>query len=149
MQIIPKTLLQAFVLEWMGEIERARAHYETARSMLEAELEQAPDDARLHSSLGLALAGLGREAEAKSEGERAVELLPVSKDALFGSYMAIDLADIYTRVGEYDAAVDQLEYVLSIPAEISVPLLRIDPRWDPLRDHPGFQRLLEKGAASF
>jgi serine/threonine-protein kinase len=47
-------------------------------------------------------------------------------------------------VGEYDAAVEQLEYLLSIPSDISVPLLRIDPTWDPLRDHPRFQAMLAK-----
>ena len=47
-------------------------------------------------------------------------------------------------VGEYDAAIEQLEYLLSIPSTVSVPLLRIDPTWDRLRDHPRFQALLAK-----
>jgi serine/threonine-protein kinase len=47
-------------------------------------------------------------------------------------------------VGEYDAAIGQLELLLSIPSEISIPLLRVDPLWDPLRDHPRFQELLER-----
>jgi len=48
-------------------------------------------------------------------------------------------------VGEYDAAIDQLEYLLSIPSEISIPLLRIDPTWNPLRDNPRFQKILSRG----
>jgi hypothetical protein len=53
-------------------------------------------------------------------------------------------------VGEYEKAIDQLEYLLSIPSSeflwqvVSIPLLRIDPQWDPLREHPRFQGLLEK-----
>jgi serine/threonine-protein kinase len=47
-------------------------------------------------------------------------------------------------VGEYDAAIDQLDVLLSIPSLISVPLLRVDPTWDPLRDHPRFLALLDK-----
>jgi hypothetical protein len=47
-------------------------------------------------------------------------------------------------LGEYDIAINKLEYLLSIPSYISVPLLRLDPRLDPLRKHPEFQRLLEK-----
>jgi hypothetical protein len=47
-------------------------------------------------------------------------------------------------LGEYDAALDQIEYLVSIPSWLSVPLLRLDPRWDPLRSHPRFQKLLEK-----
>jgi len=47
-------------------------------------------------------------------------------------------------VGEFDAPIDQLEYLLSIPATFSVQLLRLDPFWDPFRDHPRFQALLDK-----
>jgi hypothetical protein len=46
-------------------------------------------------------------------------------------------------VNEYDLAVEQLEHLLSIPSELSIPLLRLDPVWKPLRDHPRFKRLLE------
>ena len=55
-----------------------------------------------------------------------------------------DLAFIYMLVGEHAAALDQIEYLLSIPSWFSVPLLRLDPRWDPLRDYPRFQALLEE-----
>jgi len=47
-------------------------------------------------------------------------------------------------VGEYDSALDQIEYLLSIPSWFSVPLLRLDPRYDPLRKLPRYQKLLEK-----
>ena len=47
-------------------------------------------------------------------------------------------------VGEYDAALDEIEYLLSIPSWYSVHSLRLDPDYDPLRDHPRFQALLEK-----
>jgi hypothetical protein len=49
-------------------------------------------------------------------------------------------------VGEFDAAIDQLEFLLSIPGRMSVPLLRLDPAWEPLREHPRFKRLLEEGS---
>ena len=80
-----------------------------------------------------------------AKGKRGVELYPVSKDALIGPKRVRDLAVIYTMVGEYDAALDEIEYLLSIPSwYMSVPRLRLDPIWDPLRDHPRFQALLEK-----
>ncbi len=53
-----------------------------------------------------------------------------------------DLARIYTMVGEYDAAIDQLA-LLAVPSPTAIPMLRIDPTWNPLSDHPRFQQLLE------
>jgi len=50
-------------------------------------------------------------------------------------------------VGVYEAALDRIEYLFSIPTALrmpSVPMLRIDPTWDPLRSHPRFQKILEK-----
>ena len=72
------------------------------------------------------------------------ELLPVSKDAMDGPAYVERLVWIYVMVGEYDAALDQIEYLLSIPSWVSGPYLRIHPRWDPLRSHPRFQKLLQK-----
>jgi serine/threonine-protein kinase len=77
-------------------------------------------------------------------GEHAVELMPISKDALDGTDQAIELAKIYSRVGEVDKALDLIDELLSIPSWLSVRLLRLDPVWDPLRNHPRFQALLEK-----
>ena len=54
----------------------------------------------------------------------------------------MDLAQIYTVTGELDAAIDQLEHLLSIPSPVSVPQLRLDPVWIPMRSYPQFQRLL-------
>ena len=50
----------------------------------------------------------------------------------------------YALVGEFEAAIDQIEYLLSIPSLLTVDWLRLHPWWDPLRDHPRFQALLEE-----
>jgi len=46
-------------------------------------------------------------------------------------------------VGEFDAAIDQIKYLLSIPGEMSIPLLELDPTWDSLRAHPRFKKLFD------
>ncbi|NIM51463.1 MAG: hypothetical protein GTO05_02815 [Gemmatimonadales bacterium] len=92
--------------------------------------------------MGLAYAGLGRGDEAIRHGRRAVELLPISKDAFYGSAPPAHLAQIYAMVGDHDAAIDEIQFLLRVPGRLSVPLLRIDPAWDALREHPRFQRLL-------
>ena len=78
------------------------------------------------------------------QGRRAVELYPVSEDAAYGLPYAVDLAHIYAILAEHDAAIEELDNLLSIPGWISAAWLEIDPRWNTLREHPGFQRLLSE-----
>jgi len=139
---IPKAQLEAFTYRLMGNEGRARDRYEAALAVLKGEAEQRPSDDRVRASLGVALAGLGRKEEAIQEGKLAVELMPVSKNAVVGPYRVEDLAFVYALVGEHEKAIDQLEYLLSIPFWNSVRMLSIDPRWDALREHPGFRELL-------
>jgi len=140
---IPKAQLYAQINGLLANRQLEQSYYESARSILESKIEERPEDGRFHSSLGIAYAGLGRKEDALREGKLAVELLPVTKEALRGCYRVKDLARIYVMVGEYDLAIEQLEYLLSIPSELSIPLLRLDPAWDPLRNHPRFQKLVE------
>ncbi|NIM15539.1 MAG: protein kinase [Candidatus Aminicenantes bacterium] len=143
-QFIPKTLLYAEVYGLMNQLELEQKHYNSARIILEKKVRGYPDDARIHSSLGIAYAGLGRKEDAIREGKLALELLPITKDFLRGPFYLKDLARIYMMVGEYDLAIDQLEFLLSIPCLTSVPLLFIDLAWDPLHNHSRFKGLLKK-----
>jgi TolB-like protein/Flp pilus assembly protein TadD len=138
----PTSLYAAFAHEALHRPEQARRSYASAQRELEEAVRVQPDDPRLHSSLGLAYAGLGRTTEAIREGRRAVELLPLSRDAFYGIAPLQDLSVIYARVGQPDAAIDVFEQLLSIPSWISPTWLRIDPRYRPLADHPRFRRLL-------
>jgi serine/threonine protein kinase/tetratricopeptide (TPR) repeat protein len=140
----PAELYQAYALQALNQPERAANSYEAARILLEAEVVKYPEDPRYHSSLGIAYAALGRREDALREGQRAIELLPLSKDAVYGLPYLIDLAHIYTLLGDYENALRQIEELLAIPSTLSPPLLEVDPRWDRLRDHPDFRSLLIK-----
>lgn len=70
--------------------------------------------------------------------------MPVSRDAFYGLQYVLTLAEIYTVVGEQDAAIEKLDYLLSIPCEVSTGYFRVDPIWDPLRDNPRFKEMMEK-----
>jgi len=119
-------------------------YFDSARLVCEARQKLQPDEPFNLSDLAIAYAGLGRVQEAVSEAKKAVELLPVSEDALMGMAFVVSLAEVYCMVGEYDLAIEQLEYLLSVPSMVQVSTIRLHPIWDPLRDHPRFQALLEK-----
>jgi tetratricopeptide (TPR) repeat protein len=125
-----------------GQLAPARAAFEEARSALERRLLQRPGDHVFLAGHGIALAGLGRSEEAMREGRRAVEARPISRDAIEGPLMEANLARIYTMIGRDDAAVEQLEIILSRPGPLSPRWLRGDPFWARLRGNPRFQRLV-------
>ena len=141
---LPKELLRCVTLDAAGDGDNASPACESAVSLLTREIERRPYDYRLHSALGHVYARLGRGEDAVPSAERAVELWPLSKDSFDGARPAIELAKITARAGDHGRAIDQLEDLLSVPCRLSVPLLRLDPDWDPLRDDPRFQALLEE-----
>jgi len=120
----------------------AHAYADSARIALEQLLSATPDNAQQRIFLGLALAYLGRKLDAIREGERAVEVLPVSKDAYTGPYLQHQLVRIYLLVGESEKALDLLEPLLRMPYHLSPGWLRIDPAFAPLKGNPRFERLV-------
>jgi TolB-like protein/Flp pilus assembly protein TadD len=137
--------LRAEIYRHARQPQLERPYLDSARAILEGELRKRPDEASFHGRLGLVYAYLGRKADATREGETAVKQLPVTREAYGGSNLAAVLALIDAIGGREDAAVDRLEYLLSVPSAISRPLLRADPAWEPLRRNPRFQRLVAGG----
>jgi eukaryotic-like serine/threonine-protein kinase len=136
-------LARAHLYHLRGDRARSAIYADSARIALEEQSRAAPKDAQRHVLLGVALAYLGRKAEAVREGQRGVELLPLSKDAYTGAYVQLQLARIYMLLGEQEKALDQLEPLLRIPYYLSPGWLRIDPTFDPLRKNPRFLKLVE------
>ena len=128
-----------------GDRRSARLYAERARLAFKAQLQATPEAAQRRVFLGLALAYLGRKAEAIAEGERGVALAPMSADAYQGAYVRHQLVRIYLLVGEPDKALAQLEPLLRAPYYLSAGWLRIDPAFRPLRGDPRFQRLVAGG----
>jgi TolB-like protein/tRNA A-37 threonylcarbamoyl transferase component Bud32/Tfp pilus assembly protein PilF len=140
----PKALLQAQLYGQAKQPQLEKNFYESAVKMLAAKIRQPGDAASYHSCLGIAYAGLGRKQDALREGKTGMDMLPMSKDALTGFHRVEDLARIFAMVGEYDEAMSRLEHLMSIPGDLGIGALRLDPAWKPLRDHPRFQALLRK-----
>jgi TolB-like protein/Flp pilus assembly protein TadD/tRNA A-37 threonylcarbamoyl transferase component Bud32 len=136
-------LAKARARRYRGDVRGGRVYFDSAAKVLEGRTRARPDDPTLHASLALAYAGLGRRDGAIREGRLAVEMRPSAKDTWYGVDMLRNLAVVYATLGEADSAVKQLRVLLSVPSWISVPWLRADPTWDPVRRDPGFQALIK------
>ena len=132
---------------WGGYQAQSEVYYDSARVILErVDYEDLGIGLGVWGwpSLGRAYTGLGRKEDAIRAGKEMMELHPLSKDAVAGTAPLTDMAKIYARVGELDLAIDLIDQLMSIPSGLTTTVLRLHPEWDPLRDHPRFQALLEK-----
>lgn len=125
----------------------AREVFLKAKGFAEAELKQAPDDASAHARLAESLAWLGEKDGALAEIKRAAELLPESKDAFGGPEITESAAEVHAIVGDTAGAVEILDGLLSRPSTVTVPVLKINPIFDSIREDSRFQSLLQKHGA--
>ena len=134
----PASLAAAQVYEDMGQTADASTRYAAALAELERRQRSAPDDYPIEIAMGLAAAGLGRAEEALKHGERAVALLPVTKDAAEGPLYLYLLAQIQSRVGQPVAAFETLDRMFSTPGFYNEWWVMRDPGFAALRAHPSF-----------
>jgi TolB-like protein/Flp pilus assembly protein TadD len=146
---LPKSYLQACVDLVRGDAAKARTEFETARPFIEKIVVNSPQDGTRRAQLGLLYAFLGRKEDALREGQRAMELKPITHDVIEGAVVE----DFYTltcaRLGESDKAISRIQRLLTTPfavdyADESITLSDLRQRWewDPLRKDPRFQKIL-------
>ncbi len=125
---------------------RARSSFQLARDRMTMKLREHPDDAELISNLSVADAGLGLKENALHEARRAIELCPLSRDAVDAPGYQTMLALVYAWTGEHDAALTQLEKIVRMPRGPDYGELRFNPWWDEIRTDPRFDTLLSQAA---
>ncbi len=139
------------VLSLQAEAQRLCGHKTIARSKnlalireLQAALVKTPNNSLMHAKIGLAYANIGNSRLAIEEGQRAVNLSPLNKDVFLTPDNMGTLAQIYARLHKPAQAVALLKKLLQTPAGtvVSIPLLKLDPAWDPIRKTRPFQSLL-------
>jgi Flp pilus assembly protein TadD len=142
----------AIVQRLAGDTAGAKVTAEQARNTLEQMAKNQPDDPDFAGDLSLAYATLGEKNSALNEAQRAITLVPSSKDRLAGPGNDENLALIQTIFGENSRAISTLTRLLETPyyggfygpTPVTLALLRLDPIWDPLRADPAFQKLCEE-----
>ena len=140
---MPRSFFEGLAARIRNDANGAEAAFTRARDEMEKIVREQPDYAQALCVLGMIDAALGLKEDAIREGRRAIELLPVTKDAWLGAALLTNLAITYAWVGEKDLAIKQLEEVLRIPSPVSYGQLKLHPFWDSLRGDPRFEKLVE------
>jgi serine/threonine-protein kinase len=132
---------EGLVARMQGDSAGAQAAFTAARAQQEDAIRRQGEYGPALCVLGVIDAALGRKEDAIREGRRAVELLPLERDALNGMLVRQFLAVIYAWTGEKDSACQQLASTLQLPASASYGELRLHPYWDPLRGDACFEKI--------
>ncbi len=142
-------------LQRSGDAGGAAAAFSLARTQVIELLRTQPDNDLFLVARGVIEAALGHREAALAAIHRSIELLPPERDALLSSEHQLALALIYAKFDEQDAAIDQLQSLVKLPAPthflgppITSALLRLDPAWDRLRANPRFVQLLAAADAA-
>jgi tetratricopeptide (TPR) repeat protein len=125
-----------------GQPTGANPSFAETRDQLNQRVQKEPENAKLLSQLAVVDALLGKKELAIAEAKRAVELLPISKDAVDGPYPELNLAAVYAWTNELDLAFETLSSLTEVPNGLYYGPLNREPYWDPLRDDPRFDALL-------
>jgi tetratricopeptide (TPR) repeat protein len=137
-----RSFVKGLVARMTKDDDKARSAFVAARVEQEKVIEAQPDYAPALCVLGLIDAALGRKQEALREGQRAIELLPVEKDAINGPMIVAYFGAIAAWVGDRDLACQQLAIAVRHPSRLSYGQLKLLPFWDPLRGDPRFEKIV-------
>jgi tetratricopeptide (TPR) repeat protein len=140
--IFNRPFVEGVIARMTKDDAKARSAFAAARTEQEKIVQAQPNYAPALCVLGLIDAGLGRKEEALREGRRAVQLLPIEKDAPEGVDMVKYLAMIAAWIGDKDFAFEQLAMAIHGPSSLSYGQLKLMPVWDPLRGDPRFEKIV-------
>jgi serine/threonine-protein kinase len=140
----PKSLYLGWANRLRGDKAAARAAFESADVLLDSVLAELPNDWRVHAARGHVFAGLGRRREALSEARSLERSVVYREGDFYRTWLAGERARILAQAGAADAALDEIERLLAGPSWLTVHTLRLDPLWDPIREHPRFRALVAR-----
>jgi TolB-like protein/predicted Zn-dependent protease len=139
---VPADCYSILLSRLQGEQTDANTRFARTREQLDQRVQKAPENAQLLSQLAVVDALLKHKETAIMEAKHAVELLPISKDALIGPQIQVNLAVVYAWTNESDLAFETLGSAAKVPNGIFYGQLKRDPYWEPLRQDPRYEELL-------
>jgi len=139
---VPAGCYSILLARLQGENPDANPSFAEAREQLSQKVRASPGNALLLSALGIVDALLARKEDSIKEARRAVEILPISKDAMDGPGVLANLAVVYAWTGEPDLAFEQLGVLAKTPEGVYYGPLKADQLWTPIRNDPRFEKLL-------
>ena len=138
----PRAWYEAVIARTSGDKAKAHLAFAATRKILEDRLTTKPDDPRTLAVLAQVDAGLGNKVIAITEARRAVDLMPVARDAYDGALVLQGLAQVYAWTGEKKQALEVLRRLMQMPGYLSYGYLRLDPKWNDLHGDPPFEELV-------
>jgi len=138
---------QGLVARANGDKAGAQKWFQLARDRVIPKMSERPMDPQLVMDLAVIDAGLDRKEDARREGEELRKLAPLGRDAVDGPLYAGVHAQIQVWIGDYDAALAELEQIVSLPSGPTEAELRADPGWDEVRNDPRFDAIVARAAA--
>ena len=139
---VPIGCYSILIARLQGESAGANPKFAETRQQLNQKVQKSPENALLLSQLAVVDALLDNKETAVSEAKRAAETLPVSKDAVDGTAILMNLVLVYVWTSELDRAFEILVPLTKMPAGFCYGQFKLDPYWDPVRKNPRFEKLV-------
>ncbi len=138
----PRSYYEGLANDGLGKKSDSIKDFNRAIAHLKEKISEYPDDPRFYSTLGIIYARQGRTQYAIEAGLKATQILPISKDAMFGPFYEKTLSSIYSILGQKNEALEKIEYLSIVPSGFHYGELLSDPSFDSIRNEPRFQAVL-------
>jgi tetratricopeptide (TPR) repeat protein/AraC-like DNA-binding protein len=133
-----KNLELGLTYRLINDSARAIDHFKQELDFLLGKFNENGNDERLYCSLGICYAGLGMKEQAMDAGKKALEILNIEMDSYGAYYIELLVVHILVMVGEFDDALEKLDLIMSRNGDDTAEGLKLNPFWEPVRNHPRF-----------
>lgn len=136
-------MTRGIIYHLMGDEEQSR---QLLQQQIDYHLAQQPTgtlrDAFVSSNLAVCWSYLGEHEKALESSQKAIEMIPMEKDHIFGMFLRRTHTMLLARAGKRDEALEILAANVDKKEGLTRWQLYLDPRWDFFRDDERFNELI-------